>query len=318
MKRRRSPLDLLARQARVLHRHLPGAVEGDDRALHRSRVASRRLREALPVVGPDVAERQSAKTRRKMRRLTRALGSVRELDVALALIDEYAERPGGASAQPIADVRAHLLAERDRMRTVMLERLHAMDLATLERRLAGVIARVSDPEASASDAWRTRLASRVASRAKRLEARVDEAGAMYAPEALHAVRIGVKKLRYALEFARETDAAETAAEIRLLKRVQNALGRLHDLQILARAVGDMAAWPRPRAAVPDIGLESLARSIEEDCRRLHARYVALVPRLRATIEAVRGRIVASIGTSSRPRPARMSLPPLRRAAGDRH
>jgi CHAD domain-containing protein len=318
MKRRRSPLDLLSRHARVLHRHLPGAVEGNDRSLHRARVASRRLREALPVAGYDVAERQTAKARRKIRRLTRALGAVRELDVALALIDEYADRRGGASDQPIADVRAYLLAERDRTRTDMLERLHAMDIEELERRLAGVIERLSDPEASASDAWRTRLASQVALRAKRLAARVDEAGAMYAPEALHAVRIGAKKLRYALELARETGTADTAAEIRLLKRVQDALGRLHDLQVLARAVGEVGARPRPRAAVPDIGLESFARSIEEDCRRLHARYVALVPRLRSTIDAVRGRIVASIGTSARPRTARMSLPPLRRAAGDRH
>src|SRR5262245_28849831 len=56
---------------------------GDVDALHRSRVATRRLREALPLVKGRGRERR--RLRRDLRRVTRALGPVRELDVALAL-----------------------------------------------------------------------------------------------------------------------------------------------------------------------------------------------------------------------------------------
>ena len=41
---------LLLRRARELERHLPPAVAGDDVGVHQARVASRRLREAVPVL----------------------------------------------------------------------------------------------------------------------------------------------------------------------------------------------------------------------------------------------------------------------------
>ena len=45
--------------------------------------------------------------------------------------------------------------------------------------------------------------TRVARRAASLKAAIDEAGAVYLPERLHAVRIAVKKLRYAVELEHE-------------------------------------------------------------------------------------------------------------------
>ena len=52
--------------------------------MHRARVATRRLREALPVL--DGERRGLRRLRKDLRALTRALGPVRELDVTLGLI----------------------------------------------------------------------------------------------------------------------------------------------------------------------------------------------------------------------------------------
>ena len=46
--------------------------------------------------------------------------------------------------------------------------------------------------------WRLAVDAQVANRASRLSAAIADAGAMYLPERLHAVRIAMKKLRYAL------------------------------------------------------------------------------------------------------------------------
>src|SRR5688500_15860173 len=67
---------------------MPAAQAGDQISVHEARVASRRLREALPVLGARADERALGRCDKRVRRLTRALGPVRELDVTLLLLAE--------------------------------------------------------------------------------------------------------------------------------------------------------------------------------------------------------------------------------------
>src|SRR6185369_7005168 len=80
--------DLLHKRLERFTQMLQGLDEGDARALHQARVASRRLREILPVlqVAPDVTSRLG----KRLRRVTQRLGVVRELDVLCLLIEELA------------------------------------------------------------------------------------------------------------------------------------------------------------------------------------------------------------------------------------
>src|SRR5688572_16524791 len=128
---------LLQRRARALKRHLPTAVAGNDHGVHQARVATRRLREAVPVLATSLKPSKFAKARRKIRRLTRALGTVRELDVTTHLLDEMAQA-GTLPRTALEEVRGHVVAERDRRRAVMLERLAEVDTDKLGRRLAAV------------------------------------------------------------------------------------------------------------------------------------------------------------------------------------
>src|SRR5436190_21552254 len=123
---------LLDRRARALRRHLAAAIAGRDIGVHQARVASRRLREALPVLINGLSGTKSGKARRKIRRLTAALGEVRELDVALLLVDELADRPD-VPAAALAEVRAQVIEERERRRQAMLKRLEHIDVAKLDR-----------------------------------------------------------------------------------------------------------------------------------------------------------------------------------------
>src|SRR4051794_843049 len=78
--------ELLETRLRRLTRMLPGVEGGDIRAIHQTRVASRRLREVVPVLQLD--GRAAHRLTRKLRKLTRGLGQVRELDVLGLLLDE--------------------------------------------------------------------------------------------------------------------------------------------------------------------------------------------------------------------------------------
>ncbi len=304
---------LLARRAAALKRHLAGALDGDAHGVHQARVASRRLREAVPVLSSGVKGTKSKKARGKIRRLTRALGSVRELDVTLQILDQLA---AGETLPRLAleDVRAHVVAQRDERRTTMLKRLGQVNTEKLDRRLAFVAETLAQSD---SQEWRNALGSRLLKRQKALRSAIVDAGQMYAPEKLHQVRIASKKLRYAMELAIDAGFKAGAAPLRIVKRAQDTLGRLHDLQVLQHYVAAVQASPASKA--PSAGLEVVNRALEDECRHVHASYVAIIPKLSETVDAVRTAIVPQLASRARGplRALKMTLKPrpARRAAG---
>ena len=122
---------VLRQHLNQLLRWLPAAARCDPLAVHRARVATRRLREVLPVVAPD---RRGRALERAARRVTRALGPVRELDVALATLTEFAA-VSGLSKDSIARVASAIDAERRSLCAGMQRRLDRCDIRALGRRV---------------------------------------------------------------------------------------------------------------------------------------------------------------------------------------
>lgn len=302
---------LLTRRARALDRYLPQAIKGHDKGVHQARVASRRLREAVPVLAGKLQHSKAGKARRKIRRLTQALGGVRELDVTIQLLDELSGSED-LSRPALQDVRLHVMEERERKRETMLERLGDVDIVKLKRRLQSVSEALRQDQTAA---WRQVLGARLMKRARRLAVAIDNAGQLYSPEHLHRVRIASKKLRYALELAADSGLKAAAPHVRALKRTQTTLGRLHDLQVLQRHVAAVQAKPAGRS-VPHQGLDLIAGRIEEECRRLHGRYVRQLDTLHALTLAVPTDIVARL-TTPRGRSVKMSLSRTRKPAAAR-
>ena len=262
---------MLERRARELKRHLPAAIEGDGIGVHQARVASRRLREAVPVLAEDIKGNKAGKAHGKVRRLTRALGAVRELDVTLSVLDELAARDT-LPRDALEDVRAHVVEERESRRATMLKRL-----AQGQGREAGLAAGVGRRGAAGCrDRTLARDVVRAAgqTRQRRSRRRSPTAGQMYNPERLHQVRIATKKLRYGLEIAAESGIRSAAAPVRQLKRAQDTLGRLHDLQVLELHVAAVQAQP-PARELPDGSLRDGGRRprgrVPAPARPLHRR-----------------------------------------------
>jgi CHAD domain-containing protein len=293
------------------------ALAGDDRGVHQARVTSRRLREAVPVLATGLKGSKAGKARRKIRRLTCALGTVRELDVTLGLLDQLARSPQ-VSRTAVEDVRAHVIAEREDRRARMLERLDRVDVDKLARRLASVAAALDE---AIDEPWRKALGARLFERSKRLGIVIGEAGQIYAPEGLHQVRIAAKKLRYGLELAADSGLKQAAPHVRTMQRAQEMLGKLHDLQVLQTHVAAVQAAPPSGRMQPRAALDDLARHIEDQCRHLHGRYVAAAPSLREATIAIRKTIVPHLAQAPRRgRPLKMSLaraPHARATAGGR-
>src|SRR6266550_3674516 len=125
--------DLLRKRLEVFTRVLHGVERGDVRALHRTRVASRRLREVLPILQVDADT--TRKLVRRLRRVTDRLGSVRELDVFLLVLEELHES-GRYSDTGLKRVAAAVSEERDQARKRLYEKLPTAELRRLANRLA--------------------------------------------------------------------------------------------------------------------------------------------------------------------------------------
>jgi CHAD domain-containing protein len=267
-------VSLLRKRLEMFTRMLHGVEKGDVRALHRTRVASRRLRELLPVLHVDAP--LTRKLGRRLHKVTDRLGTVRELDVLLLVLDELHD-PGRLSDHALARVRSAVEKERAQAGERLFDKLPVAELHRLSERLNEVaddLGSVDAPEGRRADrATRWAIEAQAARRGERLANAMREAGAVYLPDRLHAVRIAVKKLRYALELRDEVHGVKRSEDVRTLRRAQDLLGRMHDLQVLIERVRQVqAALTPPDSTIWD-EFDALVDALENDCRRLHARYM---------------------------------------------
>ncbi len=276
-----------------LDRAARGAASGRPRAIHRARVASRRLSELLPLLQVEVDRRR--RFGRDLRRLRRALGPLRETDVLIGLVDDLAGQSPG-SARGLAAVRAALAADRrealERAQRNGVERR----LRRTVKRLRSLVEGVGGHEGAAGRRWRWVLDALVARRAQALIDAVVSAGADEVAERVHEVRIRLKKLRYAVELAEVARGVVATPELRRLTRQQALLGRLHDRQVLAERIRQVQA---PSAGVDRQASDELnpvLSGLDGECRTLHARYL----RSRASIQvACRGLLARAGGVATR-------------------
>jgi CHAD domain-containing protein len=262
---------------------LQGLGEGDVRALHQTRVASRRLREVLPVLQLDA--HAARRLGRRLRKVTQRLGAVRELDV-LSVVAQGLAASDRYDTQAVRKLAALVEDQRKRARNRLWSHLPTDEL----HRIAGKLRRVADDLKSdkPSRGWRWALDARVTRRAQTLKNALTDAGALYLPERLHAVRIALKKLRYAREVEIEAAGAGASTEQRVLKRGQDILGRMHDVQVLIQRARQLQDSLAPGDALLSRKLDTLMSALENDCRRLHARFIHQRPAIAAVCDRALG------------------------------
>ena len=262
---------LVERQHFILAEHLTGAVEeGGEESLHRCRVSTRRLRAVLSLCRNGMLGSSARAAGRRARVLGQMLGPVRELDVALELLDELGGH-GLVKSAAVGRIRQRIREEQTRQRRRLRGKL---DRST-RRKVGQAIEDVTDAMMGigADREWVKELARHFTRRAGRLRRLVRAAGSLYVSERIHAVRIEAKKLRYMFEITSETGEAESLSAVTHLKKVQQILGRLHDLEVLQDLMRSIERPTEPHQ-MWFRQLESFDDEIEGECRRLHSHFVA--------------------------------------------
>jgi CHAD domain-containing protein len=263
------PSGILRKRVDALTDELQQVPAGDVEAIHRTRVAIRRLRELLPIA---VADRQTARELgRRLRDANRVLGPVRELDVLGELVADL-QRERWYSADALRSIGRAVKGAR-RKAGKRLEPC-ARKLGKLATPIEDVIADLDSRGVAnlrkVRRDWLWAVQARVVHRACRMQSAMDRAGVLYASGPLHDVRVAIKKLRYTIELSDECGDVQPGA-VNTLKGAQDLLGRQHDLDTLLMWGRQVQASATRHASWRE--LAALTRAIEGDCRELHARYI---------------------------------------------
>lgn len=238
---------------------------------HDARVATRRLRSALRVLEESQAD--SARLRAaEMRRLGRRLGRVRDLDVLLARVNDFAV--GGAEGSH--DLTALSKDLRSRRASARRRVVRLLENGRLRKKL-----RVLAKELEASDEAIAGLGrSIVLARARRLLALATNP-ATASEEELHRYRIRVKRFRYTLELS--VGGGRAAQLLDEAKRIQDQLGLLNDAFVAEAMVKSFVdSYPQHRNSAE---LSALAAACREGQVRRRADLPEPTTAFRATLAA---------------------------------
>lgn len=229
--------------------HLQGNEAGtlasaDPEFVHQMRVALRRLRSALRLFVSALPQDFAAPLLPRLRALANALGAARDWDVA---IDELLAPVWNAFADDTRLARLRDTAENQRNLARQHARAALLDGA-YGRLLLELVAALHAPAFAATAADADDLPAfaqrRLRKRRRRL-AQLAEGASSLNIKALHALRVGVKRLRYGLEFFAPLYRGKTVkAEIATLAKLQTKLGLINDLanarRLLSERVGEDA------------------------------------------------------------------------------
>ncbi|MFA6363366.1 CHAD domain-containing protein [Methanoregula sp.] len=224
----------------VISTECAGVRANDDiEHIHRMRVASRRLRAALPLFSSCFSEKDFRHWIHEIKKITRALGEARDTDVQVAFLKKYLK----AQAVPVPahsdDPIAALLSQLQKRRGILQQEVVSV-LDELEKTqvLSGMRAACPAPAATGRGRKRERHFGTLPVAADRIGTRL--AGLdrfepfVHNPDAVfehHALRIAAKKLRYTLEIYAPLYRRGFEKPIARVKRLQDLLGDIHDCDV---------------------------------------------------------------------------------------
>jgi CHAD domain-containing protein len=221
-------------QREAVEEHDQGVRAGDPDAVHKMRVATRRLRSSLKTFKASFDRERATALSGELKWLATCLGEVRDGQVL-----EHKLLSGASDFPEVTEgIRAHLNAQVARGRAALTEALDSDRYLAL---LDAMDALVDDPEPD--DPGALRRARKALRKADRL---LDEAVADGVDAELHEARKAYKRARYAVEIFAPSAGKPGKRLVKSLTELQDVLGA-HQDSVVAREVLREVAGDAPDA-----------------------------------------------------------------------
>jgi len=272
----------------------------DSEFIHRMRVASRRLRAALPLFAGCFPDKKYRCWMQEIKKITRALGRARDADVQIEFLHGYTgtlndqqekkNRTRPSKDLVKAEIQALLLQLKSRRATYQTKVLSNLSELKESRILEDMHDELRADQFVVRGIKKQYAAGIPAVAADRIGTRLNRFLAyepwVADPDAVaehHAMRIAAKKLRYTLEVYSPLYKLQLKKPLARVKKVQALLGDLHDCDVwidtLSHTLLKQRSLPRTRrnpasAGTHNIsGIKALLLDREKKRRALHRRIV---------------------------------------------
>lgn len=249
----------------------------DADAVHDMRVASRRAREAIAVFAPLYETADLKRVTKMLKRVTRALGPVRDADVYLGYFAKRAAQAEDAAEKAAAlFLIGHRAALRERELAAMRASLGTLDLGAKHRLLLKSLTAFREGVDTAAP-FRGLAAAVLKERAECFAAHTSTALIEERMAAQHAMRIDAKHLRYAIETFSACLDPRRYKELRAhVVAYQDVLGEIHDRDVYAAALLRVELPPEAvEAGVTRDGLQRLHTRLADERAALFAQFAEM-------------------------------------------
>ncbi len=220
---------------------------GDDEALHDFRVAVRRLRSWLRAFRDVLEDTLSPTHERKLKRVARATGASRDLEVHIAWVEERRKALRG-TRRPGADWLLARLRDRKASCDVELRRVVDSTIDRTVQRIGSAMESYLTSVVGTEPTFADVVQDLVTARAAKLENALGRITGLGDRAEAHTARIEAKRLRYLLEPLVEPVPA-TKPIVQRLTELQDHLGELHDAQVfgseMASSIAEVLASRAP-------------------------------------------------------------------------
>ena len=259
-------------------------IRDDPETIHDARVWSRRLQQILRILFPKPASKKSRKLVRTLRRVRRALGNCRNLDVMTDLIQEKIAAAGNPVVRDTWDrLKLHIQERRKRELARTRDELSRYDIVDFVNRTQALLFSVAS-----SDNSEANLSTRIARALNDWNQAVDNTKQKPEPDQIHRLRIAGKRLRYRVELLAELGDKEAKARTKALKALQDHLGEWHDRHMLLEIARKFLGRKDFLANYPDLG-----RALLVEMERERRRNDAAVNNMLKTAQKIRDSWVAA-------------------------
>ena len=220
-------------QVEALQGDIQGALVGEDiEHVHQMRVASRRMRNGLDLFKDCLSKKKVQSWRKEIRKITKALGNARDLDIQLDLLNRCYEQGLEERIKPgynrlLLRLKQRRALAQDKVNRTLDGLQQGGILDRMEKQLKALTAGSEHIYLYTPSLYQHAFEAI----SSNLEEFLSYEGYIHDPdniEELHAMRIAGKHLRYTMEVFGTIYGTALDPHIRAMKDVQDLLGDIHD------------------------------------------------------------------------------------------